>query len=635
MDDAVRARKALNGREILGPEVGTVRVGYAKVPPRPEDAAVRGDVLAGTARGANGSSQGNADAERAVLELYQQHQNQMRASDSNSGYDASGAAVENPFSAVARERNAVHGLVSASSSIVPSSDKGGIPLPPNMAPTASLEEQRQILRALDDGESTSDDTDGELPARPPCTYYTSIPNISDASPGRRFDSGQLREIRKSLDAVHTSQPDIDAIAMLFLQDIIELSSDYIGNTLVQKLFERCSEPVKNIMLDRLAPFLAMIGVHKNGTWAAQKIIDRCGTPEQLSMIAQHLRPYVPPLLLDAYGNYVVQCLLPFGPPTFDFIFDAMLDRTWEIAQGRFGARSMRACLESSSTTRAQQKRVALAIVLNAVPLATSPNGALLLTWLLDVSEFPGRFKLLAPRFGPHLHHLCTHKLASMTVLRIINQRVDPEVSQSLVSTLFEGAQPVFQQILNDQVHGSQFLARVLGSTAVDAVRKTAYSDDVRRILQERGLVEVPAYRRLVEEVGLSPMQRSHSHESGGTAPGAGDFHMDRLGQSPPPPNAPWAGQPRGYNQAPWQQQQSPQQRAPQRGPPPPMGVAGVYGQAPLPPWLINSSPQPAHAASVSGGFMPSAPGGPYAQGGGQVYGSGAPLYAHQNGRQPR
>lgn len=35
------------------------------------------------------------------------------------------------------------------------------------------------------------------------------------------------------------------------------------------------------MLEKIAPFLASIGVHKNGTWAAQKIIDFANTPEQV------------------------------------------------------------------------------------------------------------------------------------------------------------------------------------------------------------------------------------------------------------------------------------------------------------------------------------------------------------------
>lgn len=66
------------------------------------------------------------------------------------------------------------------------------------------------------------------------------------------------------------------------------------------------------MLERIAPHLAMIGIHKNGTWAAQKIIECVQSPDEASLIGQYLRPYVPPLLLDQFGNYVVQyvCFVP-------------------------------------------------------------------------------------------------------------------------------------------------------------------------------------------------------------------------------------------------------------------------------------------------------------------------------------
>ncbi len=37
LEDAMAARKALHGREVLGPEVGTVRIGFAKVPARASD----------------------------------------------------------------------------------------------------------------------------------------------------------------------------------------------------------------------------------------------------------------------------------------------------------------------------------------------------------------------------------------------------------------------------------------------------------------------------------------------------------------------------------------------------------------------------------------------------------------------
>jgi protein JSN1 len=84
--------------------------------------------------------------------------------------------------------------------------------------------------------------------------------------------------------------------------------DFITDSIqvVQKLFEKCAFPARMAMLDRISPHLAMIGIHKNGTWAAQKIIECVQTPEEINLIAQHLRPYAPPLLLDQFGNYVIQ-----------------------------------------------------------------------------------------------------------------------------------------------------------------------------------------------------------------------------------------------------------------------------------------------------------------------------------------
>ena len=215
---------------------------------------------------------------------------------------------------------------------------------------------------------------------------------------------------------------------------------------VQKLFEKCAFPARMAMLDRVCPHIAMIGIHKNGTWAAQKIIECVQTPEEILSNSATMLFGEPPFHggpSDRFDDVACRCCLRFGQPANDFIFDAMVDRLWEIAQGRFGARSMRACLESPNITISQQRRIATAIILNSIPLATNPNGALLLTWLLDTSGFTSRYRLLAPRYTPHLSHLCTHKLASLTVLRIVNQKVEPEASSLVVEALFSS--------LNDHV----------------------------------------------------------------------------------------------------------------------------------------------------------------------------------------
>lgn len=164
---------------------------------------------------------------------------------------------------------------------------------------------------------------------------------------------------------------------------------------------------------------------------------------------------------------------------------------------------MRACLESSHITLSQQRRIATAIILNSIPLATNPNGALLLTWLLDTSSFPSRYNLLAPRFTPHLSHLCTHKLASLTVLRIVNQKVEPEASAQIVEALFSSpGDHVLTDVLGDQVNGVAVVHKILTSPFVDPAKRPSYIEATKRVLIELKVIATQAYRRLIEEVGL-------------------------------------------------------------------------------------------------------------------------------------
>lgn len=199
----------------------------------------------------------------------------------------------------------------------------------------------------------------------------------------------------------------------------------------------------------------------------------------------------------------------------------MIDRLWEVAQGRFGARSMRACLESPLVTVSQQRRVATAVILNSIPLATNPNGALLLTWLLDTSGFPSRYRLLAPRFTPHLSHLCTHKLASLTVLRIVNQKVEHDASTQIVDSLFfSTGDHVLTDVLGDQVNGVAVVHKILTSPFIDPAKRPSYLEATKRVLIELKVIATQAYRRLIEEVGLPVSNFAANYAAGMTqAPG--------------------------------------------------------------------------------------------------------------------
>ncbi|TIA89544.1 hypothetical protein E3P99_01991 [Wallemia hederae] len=529
LDDAVRARKSLNGRELLGPEIGGVRVGFAKVPVKTTgiDDSANTIIFPSSATAPNGGHpQALANSLMGVQGVSDIPVEQQIASGQTENYRSN--LMINLLQNGTKE--------SVVNSISPKLEK----VNPEERP--SVNDQQMIMSILSGGNEQDIRSVSDL--RPAATYYTSIPPVLPATNGidnqpiRKFDSSKLRELRKRLERLDqdgdkrrgsnddddyyddengqfpfSEDPEVLATRSMseggLLDNIVDLASDYIGNTIIQKLFEVCSFGAKMHMLSELAPHLAMIGCHKNGTWAAQKIIDCASTPQEVELIVQHIRPYAPPLLLDQFGNYVVQCCLRFGPPANEFIFDAMCDRIWDVAQGRFGARSMRAILESSHITLRQQKRLAISIILNSIPLATNPNGALLLTWLLDTSNLTGRYGLLAPRFTPHASHLITHKLASLTVLRLVNQKVDREATNTLLQAIFESpGDGVLFDALMDPAQGVSVITKLIVSPTIDPVKRQQYMESIKRVLTN-GNVKITnpaAYRRLLDEINL-PMNK--------------------------------------------------------------------------------------------------------------------------------
>ncbi|KAF2232644.1 hypothetical protein EV356DRAFT_488053 [Viridothelium virens] len=467
LQSAVQAKTQLNGKEIF-PGAGPVRIGFAKVPsatgtpgndgtqpsPSPDPFGKTGQATAGASSNFGISQSNGINAETAP------------------------AALATPD---------IRSLQGDIAQIV--KDFG-----------ATDDEQARIAEHVNQALSFDD-------------YESEIPAISEPSHNRMHDAPRLREIRKRIDNNTCSQPEIENIAMDMLPEIAELSSDYLGNTVVQKLFEFCSEPVKEAMLAEIAPHLAEIGVHKNGTWAAQKIIDVARTPNQMQMIVNNLRPYGVASFLDQYGNYVMQCCLRFQYPLNDFIFDVMLTRLWEIAQGRFGARAMRACLESHYATKDQQRMMAAAIALHSVQLATNANGALLLTWFLDTCTFPRRRTVLAPRLVPHLVHLCTHKVAYLTVLKIINQRNEPEARDTILQALFFSPNDqTLYDILSDQTCGATLIFKVLTTPFFDEKIRQDVVQNVRNVLLRLKANPAHGYKRLMDEVQLPTRNAAPSRE---------------------------------------------------------------------------------------------------------------------------
>ena len=341
---------------------------------------------------------------------------------------------------------------------------------------------------------------------------TNFGPLPDPLSHKDFDAPTLRELRKAVDNNTLSDLELEQLAICMYDELPELSSDYLGNTIVQKLFERSSDIIKDIMLRKTSLYLASMGAHKNGTWACQKMITMATTPRQKMFVIRGIYNYCVPLLTDQFGNYVIQCVLKFGYPWNSIIFESITANFWTIVQNRYGSRAVRACLEANNIIKIEQTLVlASIIVLYAKYLATNNNSTLLLTWFLDTCDLPNRYLILVSELLKHIVELCCHKLASLTILKILNYRGDPKARMDILEAVFgkvssDELPDTLMQILNDTNNGPTFIYKVLSISLLEEDIKAHIIKQVRK-----AVVDIPnaqQHRKLMEEIGFQPIQNT-------------------------------------------------------------------------------------------------------------------------------
>ncbi|KAI9353565.1 armadillo-type protein [Obelidium mucronatum] len=382
------------------------------------------------------------------------------------------------------------------------------------------------------------------------SYAVSLIALPEPDVNRLVDQSRLREMRKRLENPTTDYDEVMSIFAECYDEAVELCTDYIGNVVLQKLVDKSDDQHRALLIEKLSAYLASLGVHKNGTWVVQKIIDSARTPTEAALIVKSLKPYAPCLLLDQFGNYVIQCCLRLGIQGNQFIFDAMQHKCLEIATGRFGSRAMRSCLESQYTTKRQQKHVAVAVTQFAMQLVTNINGSIIIAWLLDTSSLPGRFRVLAPKLAADVPALCRHKLASATILKLINQRIELDARDLIIKEIFfhdydeSGTASNLREIISDHTQGVAVIQKILAAGCVSPEERVRFADRVRTCVGQMMEVKTNpmAYKRLLDEVAAIP-SGLYGDNAGLGASGFGHHQQDIV--SPLTPNIGYFSNPYG------------------------------------------------------------------------------------------
>lgn len=145
------------------------------------------------------------------------------------------------------------------------------------------------------------------------------------------------------------------------------------------------------------------------------------------------------------------------------------------------------------------------IVLYTEYLATNSNGALLVTWFLDTCTLPHRHSILASKLVSNLAELCCHRLASLTVLKVLNYRGDEKAKRFILESIFGKKDSatipqVLYQVLCDNNYGPTFVYKVLSMSLLEGEVRVHVVQQVRKVLMNISTTQL--HRRLMEEVGL-------------------------------------------------------------------------------------------------------------------------------------
>jgi hypothetical protein len=132
--------------------------------------------------------------------------------------------------------------------------------------------------------------------------------------------------------------------------VVELIQDLNGNHVVQKCLHKMEPNDNQFIYDAVADNCVQVAKHKHGCCVMQRCIDH-GTDDQRKQLIEEIRKNVNELVLDAFGNYVVQYVLDLNlvPELATNIILKLTGRLYYLSKQKFSSNVVEKCLEKGDS----------------------------------------------------------------------------------------------------------------------------------------------------------------------------------------------------------------------------------------------------------------------------------------------
>jgi len=163
----------------------------------------------------------------------------------------------------------------------------------------------------------------------------------------------------------------------------ELMMDNFGHYAIEALFSQCTDEQRLHLVQSLAPHIATVACHKQGSFSIQAMMDTLRTQTQINLLVEALSKHVMQIILNCSGHYVIlRFLSKFGYPYTRFVHRALVSHCYEFSTDHYGLRVMKAAVDAGP--QSQLTNVFQCIVKHTNTLVENQYGNYIVQHLLDV-----------------------------------------------------------------------------------------------------------------------------------------------------------------------------------------------------------------------------------------------------------
>ncbi|KAJ8762431.1 hypothetical protein K2173_007870 [Erythroxylum novogranatense] len=266
------------------------------------------------------------------------------------------------------------------------------------------------------------------------TNYLSVTDLKGKIATLAKDQNRCTVLHNAMKGI--TDQEIHILYSEVIDNVGELMVDPIGNYVVQKLIELCSEEQRTRILRNISRHefqLTTICLGSHGTRAVQTLLKHMNTQEQISTFMEALTPGAAFLCKHTNSHHVVNfCLKNFSVEANKYFLHVVAANCFHIATDKIGCCVLQTCVDYSFG--ATRDNLVTSIASNALELAQDPFGNYVVQHILELKVPHFTASLLAQLQG-NFTALSFNKYGSNVVEKCLGDTTDEQSIQIIVEIL--------------------------------------------------------------------------------------------------------------------------------------------------------------------------------------------------------